>query len=164
VAAVILVVDIVVKRTPSYTVASLARVGPWKNNVWRPEIRQLEKWARKKKLLTGKYLLYESSGRSTNRRRWEACIEIKGQAQPKGRIRIKKIPAETVASVTFNPDRISPRLVYHGLNDWLKWRIRDGTFKAIGSGREVYSGNPWTNARAWAKTDVQIIVKRKRRS
>ena len=79
-----------------------------------------------------------------------------------GKVKIKRLPSQTVASVGFNPTKVSPRLVYHRLNDWLKWRVKDGTFKDAGPTREVYPGNPWTNPRAWAKTEVQFLVTRKR--
>ncbi len=153
-----MLVDFVVKRTPAYNVASIKRIGPWRNDMWRKELSQLEKWARKRKLRTGKYLLYELDG-AGNRRRWETCIEIKGKAKSEGRVKVKKIPAETVVSVRFNPDKVSPRLVYHGLTDWLKWRLKDKTFKKIGASREVYSGNPWKKPWAWARAEIQVLVK-----
>ncbi len=153
-------VDFVVKRSPAYNVASIRRVGPWRNDMWRKELSQLEKWARKKKLRTGKYLLYELDGVG-NRRRWETCIEIKGKAKPEGKVKVKKLPAETVVSVRFNPDKVSPRLVYHGISDWVKWRLKDKTFKKVGASREVYSGNPWKKPHAWARAEVQVLVKRK---
>jgi hypothetical protein len=153
-------VDFVVKRAPGYTVASITRIGPWRENTWRPELSQIEKWARKRKLRTGKYILREFG--SGNRRRWEACIEIRGKASSEGKVRIKSIPAEMVAAVTFNPRDVSPRLVYHGLNDWTRWRVRDRTFRKIVSNREVYNGNPWTNPRAWAKTEVQYVVRKRK--
>lgn len=128
--------------------------------MWRKELGQLEKWARKRKLRTGKYLLYELDGVG-NKRRWETCIEIKGKARSEGRVKVKKIPAETVVSVRFNPDKVSARLVYHGLEDWLKWRLKDKTFKKIGASREVYSGNPWRKPWAWARAEVQVLVKKK---
>ncbi len=153
-------VDFKVKRAPAHTVASIKRIGSWKSDMWRKELSQLEKWARKEKLRTGKYFLYELGG-SGNRRRWETCIEIKGKARSHGKVKVKKLPAETVVSVRFNPDKVSPRLVYHGLSDWVKWRLKDKTFKKIGNSREVYSGNPWRKPRAWARAEVQILVKKK---
>ncbi len=155
-----MVVDFVVKRTPAYIVASIKRIGPWRNDMWRKELSQLEKWAKKKKLRTGKYLLYELDGVG-NRRRWETCIEIKGRARSEGRVKVKKLSAGTVVSVRFNPEKVSPRLVYHGLGDWVKWRLKDKTFKKVGASREVYSGNPWKKPWAWARTEIQMLVKRK---
>lgn len=52
------------------------------------------------------------------------------------------------------------RLVYHGLMDWVRWRLKDKDFKKAGPAREVYLGNPWTNRRAWANTEVQILLDR----
>jgi hypothetical protein len=37
-----MVVDFKVKRTPAYLVASIKRVGPWREDVWRKEPNQLE--------------------------------------------------------------------------------------------------------------------------
>ena len=160
-----MLVDFVVKRAPAYNVASIKRVGPWRNDMWRKELGLLEKWGRKRKLRTGKYFLYERDGfgsnRPDNKRRWETCLEIKGKAKSEGKVKVKKVPAETVVSVRFNPDKVSARLVYHGLGDWLRWRLKDKTFKKIGASREVYSGNPWKKSYAWARTEVQVLVKRK---
>ncbi len=155
-----MLVDFVVKRAPAYNVASIKRVGPWRSDMWRKELSQLEKWARKRKLRTGKYLLYELGGVG-NRRRWETCIELKAKAKSQGKVKVKKLPPETVVSVRFNPEKVSPRLVYHGLEDWVKWRLKDKTFKKIGASREVYSGNPWKKPYAWARAEVQMLVKKK---
>ncbi len=87
-------------------------------------------------------------------------MEIKGKAEPEGDIEIRKLPAQTVASVIFNPDEVSPRLVYHGLSDWIDWRLKSGKFKEAGPIREVYSGNPRANGRAWARAEVQVLVKK----
>ena len=153
-------VDFKVKRAPVYTVASIKRIGPWKDDMWRKELSQIKKWARTKRVRTGKYFLYEQGG-SANRRRWETCIEIKGRAASEGKVKVKRLPAETVVSVRFNPDKVSPRLVYHGLSNWLRWKRKDKTFKKIGSSREVYSGNPWRKSHAWARAEVQVLVKKK---
>lgn len=156
-----MVVDFVVKRAPAYNVASIKRVGPWRNDTWRKELSQLEKWARKKKLRTGKCLLYELDGFGSNNRRWETCLEIRGKAKSEGKVKVKRLPAGTVASVSFNPDKVSPRLVYHGLGDWLRWRLKDKTFKKVGASREVYPGNPWKKSYAWARAEVQVLVTKK---
>ena len=62
---------------------------------------------------------------------------------------MKELPAQKVASVTFNPDKVfQPRLVYSGIYGWLKYT----GFGDSVPGREVYIGNPWRNPRAWADT------------
>ncbi len=160
-----LLVDFVVKSAPAYNAASIKRVGPWRDDMWQKDIRQLEKWARKRKLRIGKYFLYELDGlrsnRPDNKRRWETCLEIKGKAKSQGKVKVKKVTKETVVSVRFNPDKVSARLVYHGLSDWLRWRLEDKTFKRVGATREVYSGNPWRKPWAWARAEVQVLVKKK---
>jgi DNA gyrase inhibitor GyrI len=85
-------------------------------------------------------------------------LEIKGPARREGKIQIKKFPRHMVLSVTFDPEKISPRLVYSGIYGWL----RHSDFEATRSPpREVYAGNPWTNPHAWANAEVQVPVKRR---
>jgi len=157
-------VDFKFKRAPGYNVAAIQYVGPYGEQHLRKEFRSLVAWAKRHGIRSGKWIFRELDGpysrRPDNRRRWEADLEIKGPAKGEGRIRIKRIRPETVASVTFNPDEVSARLVYHGLSDWLRWRKKDGQVKRIGPSREVYDGDPWTNARAWAHADVQFLVRK----
>lgn len=140
----------------------MLRVGSYDRNMLRSEFSQLVKWADKRRLRTGKWMLYfldEPGGRRPmNKLRSEACLQIKGRAKSEGKIKVKELPAQKVASVTFNPDKVSPRLVYSGIYGWLKY----AGFKDTVQGREVYIGNPWRNPRAWANTEVQVPVKRRR--
>jgi DNA gyrase inhibitor GyrI len=155
-------VDLRVKRAPSYRVASMMRVGPYSGNMLRSEFSQLVKWAKKRRLRTGKWILYfidEPGGRRpANRLRSEACLQIKGRAVSEGKIRVKKLPAQKAVAVTFNPNTVSPRLVYSGIYGWLRY----AGYKDAGPSREVYEGSPWTNPRAWANAEVQVPVKRRR--
>jgi DNA gyrase inhibitor GyrI len=156
-----MVVDLTVKRAPSYIVASMMRVGPYRRNMLRAEFNQLVNWARKRKVRTGKWILYfldEPGGRRpASKLRSEACLEIKGKAKTESRIKVKKLPRQRVASVTFDPDEVSPRLVYSGIYGWLRF----AGYRDAGPSRELYEGNPWTNARAWAKAEVQVPVKKR---
>jgi len=153
-----MVVDLKVKQVQGYMVASMIHYGPHGPNMFRTEFNQLEKWAKKNKLQTGKWImrfLDEPGGKTTpGRLRSEACLEIRGKARPEGKIRIKKFPRQTVLSVTFDPEKFSPSGIY----GWLRY----SDFKATDSpSREVYAGNPWTNARAWANAEVQVPVRRR---
>jgi DNA gyrase inhibitor GyrI len=113
-----MVVDFEVTRRPGYRVASILKVGPYREDNLRHEFEELTAWAKKNGLRTGKWIMYEHDGsnsrRPENQRRWEACLEVKGSAKPEGRIRIKKLPAQTVALVVFNPNIISSRIIYQG--------------------------------------------------
>ncbi len=157
-----MVVDFEVTRSPSYTVASILKIGPYREDNLRSEFGELVSWAKQHRLRTGKWIMYEHDGpnsrRPGNRRRWEACLEIRGEAKAEGRIRIKKLPAQTVAHVIFNPNVVSSRIVYHGLGDWIWWRLKYKDFKRAGPTREVYDGDPWTSTKAWSKVDVQVLV------
>jgi DNA gyrase inhibitor GyrI len=159
-----MVVDFEIKRAPSYNVASILKVGPYREDNLRTEFGELMKWAKKNGLRTGKWIMYEHDGpnsrRGMNQRRWEACLEIRGKAAPDGRIKIKKLPAQNVASVVFNPNVVSSRIVYHGLGDWIWWRLKYKDIKRAGPTREVYEGDPWTSSKAWSKVDVQVLVEK----
>jgi DNA gyrase inhibitor GyrI len=160
-----MVVDILIKRVPAYDVIAKRKIGPYSgSNMLRSEFGQLVRWAKKNKVKTGKWFFIELDGPdvSSSKRRWEACIEVKGKLKsaPEGGIESKKLNSELVASVTFDPDQFSSRLVYHGLECWLDWRKKFGEYEEAGPTREVYLGNPWTEPKAWANLDVQVPVKK----
>ncbi len=163
-------VDIVLKKESGYDVISKQYIGGYTgSNMLRKEFGILVKWARKNKVRTGKWLMFELDGPDTpsDRRRWEACVEVKkdslkkvaGLSENRDGIEFKKLAPQRVASVTFDPDKFSSRLVYHGLECWLDWRKKYGELEDDGPTREVYVGNPWTNSKAWASTEVQLPVK-----
>ena len=112
------------------------------------------RWARKNGLRTGRWIFLEHG-----MRRWTACLEIRGNAKPEGRIRRRTLPAATVASATFDPDVVAAHVIYHGLTDWLRWRRKEGKIRRVLSTREVYASDPWTDARAWAHAEVQFLVR-----
>ncbi|MGI0090844.1 MAG: GyrI-like domain-containing protein [Nitrososphaerales archaeon] len=160
-----MVVDIIIKRDRSYRVIVKGKVGPHSgDNNLRSEFRELVGWAKKNKIRTGKWLMFELDGPEAplSKRRWEACLEVKGtfNTKPEDDLSFRRLPAQLVASVTFDPDQFSTRLVYHGLECWLEWRTKRGEMKEAGPTREVYIGDPWTNAKSWANTEVQVPVER----
>jgi hypothetical protein len=148
-------VDFELRRAPSYRVASITRVGPWKEDNLRGEFRELTAWAKKLGVQTGRWIFLHKGDD-----RWEACLEIKGKAAAMGRIRLKSLPPTYVARCRFNPDAIADRVIYHGLSDWTRWRRRYGEIKSVGGSREIYSGDPWSDARAWANCEVQVLVRK----
>lgn len=154
-------VEFKVKTAPAYKVAYILHIGPYTNqNMWRPEFNQLEKWAQKKKLRTGKRIMYfldKWNKKTEKRRRSVACLDIKGKAKAEGRIKIMKIPKQKVVSVTFDPNQVSADVVYYGLEAWLEYC----PYKQAARSRELYDGNPWTNPRAWATCEIQVPLRRK---
>ena len=160
-----MVVDIELKREKSYNVISTQYVGAYTGeNMLRKEFNLLVKWAKKNHVKLGKWFFTEIDGPDTveDKRRWEASIEVKGKltAQLPEEIVQKKISAQLVASVVFDPDEFSSRLVYHGLECWLDWRKKYHELEEDGPTREVYVDNPWTSKKAWSNLDVQVPVKR----
>ncbi len=150
-----MVVDFVLKRVRGYRVGSITRIGAWKEDNLRSEFRELTRWARRQGVRTGDWIFL---GRDHHR--WEACLEIKGAARPEGRVRLKTLPATDVAAVVFDPEQLSSRVVYHGLHDWTRWRRKDRQIRAVTSTREVYSGDPWNDKKAWAHCEVQFLVRK----
>jgi effector-binding domain-containing protein len=155
-------VDIKVKNTPAYNVASIEKTGGMGSEPLRSEFRELEKWAKKSKVKAGKYFCYfYEVGRTPDKYRFEACLEIRGNPEPEGKIKIKELPKLKVASVSFNPEKISPRLVYNGVYGWLK--ENDEGYKEAGPfSREIYPGNPWTSSWAWTRAEIQVPAEKKK--
>jgi effector-binding domain-containing protein len=148
-------VDFEFARSPALRVASIAWSGPWNERKIRAQFERVDAWARRAKVRTGRWVFREPGAR-----RWVVGIEVKGAVRGEGPIRVRSFPASAVARVIFDPDAVSPRVVYHGLSDWLRWRKREHEVKSVGTSRELYSGNPWRDPRAWARTEVQVLVRR----
>jgi effector-binding domain-containing protein len=152
-----MITDFALKRAPSYRVASIVRIGKWKEDNLRTEFRELVRWARKNRVRTGKWIFLDAR---PDHRRWEACLEVAGNPRVEGRIRLKTLPATWVARVIFDPDVVSSRLVYHGLIDWTRWRRISKEIRSVKAVREIYSGDPWKDKRAWSKCEVQFLVQK----
>ena len=148
-------VDFAFKKTPSYRVASIVWKGKWSDASVHTHFLQVQKWAAARKLKTGKWFFREPSEHA-----FETAIEIKGRAVGGDGVRLKTFPAATVATVLFDPDVISPRIVYHGIYDFLRWRKREHEIRAVGAYREVYDGDPWKDRRAFARTEIQVVVRK----
>lgn len=148
-------VDFELKKVPSIHVASISRITPWKEGVLRTEFRELTAWAAEAGLRTGRWIFSHPSDD-----RWIACLEVEGEAAPRGKIRMKTLPATWVARVVFNPEEIADRVIYHGLSDWVRWRKRYKEISGTRGSREVYSGDPWSDADAWAHCEVQFLVRK----
>jgi effector-binding domain-containing protein len=150
-----MVVDFSFKRSPKYRVAFLRGRVPWTERSLRAAFRELQAWAKQHQVRTGKWIIASPSNTY-----WEACLEIKGEARGSGRIHIKVLPATSVATITFDPGVVSPRVIYHGLMDWLKWRRKAHEIKSTGLTREIYPSDPWSDPKAWSRATVEYVVRR----
>ncbi|MGD1054512.1 MAG: GyrI-like domain-containing protein [Nitrososphaerales archaeon] len=157
-----MVVDFEIRKVPEYRLATRTLKGSWPGDkVLRSEFESVSNWAREKGTRTGKWFFREFDDDDT-KGRWEVGVEVRSKRHMRGGKGISMITLSscTVAAVTFNPDQVSPRVIYHGLVDWLRQREKAGEYKVAGPYREVYLGNPWSNRRAWAHTQVQVPVKK----
>ncbi len=150
-----MVVDFKIGKAPGFSAVTVAWKGRWDEKRIRKEFEDLAAWAKERGLRTGRwYFMGDMSGRM------RVAIETKSGARGAGRVRSRKFPATDVARVQFDPDELSPRVVYHGLGDFLRWQRREKEVKSVGTFREVYAGNPWTNARAWSTMCVEATIRR----
>ncbi len=149
-------VDFAIKRAPKYRVASVRFTGPYQEKRIRSEWEGVAKWAKEKGLRTGRWFFSEDG--NGPRYTFEVAVEVRGHAKGDRKVHLRTYPASPIATVTFDPELVEPRVVYHGLNDWLRWRKKDKTIKRARTWREVYTGNPWKDAKAWAHTEIQVTV------
>lgn len=148
-------VDFKLKKAPTFRLATLTRKGAWNEGKLRGQFRTLVAWAKKNHLKIGHWLFLEPDART-----FIAAIEVRGKAKGQGSIKMRTHPASSVASVTFDPNAISPQVIYHGIVDWLKWQKKYKTISSIGLYREVYTGDPWSSPKVWSKTEIQVVVKK----
>ncbi|MGA8663692.1 MAG: GyrI-like domain-containing protein [Thermoplasmata archaeon] len=143
------------KKSPAYRVAYIAWTGPWNEQKIRSQFARVEKWAKDHGYSTGRWVF-----REPGERKWETGIEVRGaQVHSHPPIRLKSLPATRVARAVFDPDVVAPNVIYHGLNDWLRWRKKEGKIRSVVSTREVYTADPWKDKTACARTEVQFVVR-----
>ncbi|MGB6500722.1 MAG: GyrI-like domain-containing protein [Thermoplasmata archaeon] len=148
-------VDFGYARAPAVKVASIAWSGPWNERRIQTEFEKVAAWAKRNGVRTGRWIF-----REPGTRRWEASIEVRGSARGSGPVKVKTLRACAVARIEFDPNAVSPRVIYHGMSDWLRWQKREKKIRAVLSTREVYGGNPWRDAAVWARTEVQFLVRK----
>ncbi len=148
-------VDFAWGRSPRLRLASIRWKGPWSDRKIQAQFERVERWASQQKVRTGRWVFREFDEDT-----WEVGIELKGTARASRPVRVRTLPAAGIARVVFDPDEVSPRVVYHGLVDWLRTQRREHTIRSVLSSREVYAGNPWRDARAWRRTEVQFVVRK----
>ena len=146
-------VDFVRTKATGFRAATAPWKTGWEEKKVRAELERLARWAKGQGLPTGRWVV-TSKGAG----QWQAAVEVRGRARGGDGVTVRNFPASSVVRVTFDPDAVSARVVYHGLTDHLRWQKKEKAVKKIGNYREVYDGNPWTDAKAWAKTRVEALV------
>lgn len=77
--AVVTTADCGLVRAPSFRVAALTRIGPWKEDHLRTEFGKRTRWAMRPGARTGSWIF-----RKVDDHRWEACLEVGGAVRPEG--------------------------------------------------------------------------------
>jgi hypothetical protein len=147
-------VDFAFRKEPKIRALSRSWKGPWQDRRIRKEFELVDRALRAQGLRPGRWIF---SGDDENSR-WLVAIEARGRPKSGKGSRVRTFAASRVASVVFDPKVVSPRVVYHGISDWLRWRKKDKAIRRAGMYREVYTGNPWTDRSAEARTEVQVVV------
>jgi effector-binding domain-containing protein len=158
-------VDFTIRKAPEYKLATTTLKGKWPGDkVLQAEFEKLAGWAKAKGIRTGKWLFSELEEMDVpeEKQRYLVGIEVRSKGPVRGGkgVSIKTIPASVVGAITFDPDVVSPRVIYHGLNDWLHWHEKEKKYRVAGPFRELYTGNPWSSKKAWAHTQVQVPLKK----
>ena len=147
-------VDFEIRRSPGFDTVSVQWTGPWSEARIRKEFEGLADWLKARKRKVGRWFFLEPRDGV-----WMVAIETGKGTRGSGRVRARSFPKSRVVRVTFDPEVVSPRVVYHGLTDFLRWRRKDKTIRSVGAYREVYRANPWTNPKANAQTIVEALVR-----
>jgi hypothetical protein len=150
-----MVVDFEIGKASGFRAATVAWKAPWNEKRIRKEFDAIDRWLKSRKAKTGRWYFIEKGSD-----RFRVAIEVRSKVDGTARIRIRKFAPTAVVRVAFDPDELSPRIVYHGLNDFLRWRRKDKTIRSVGDYREVYDGNPWTDPKVWAGMRVEALVRK----
>lgn len=148
-------VDFGWKKVKGFRAITRSWTGTWNDRRIRSEFERLAKWASSEGLKTGRWVFLEPGDKQ-----WLVGIEVKGKVTTGEGVRARTFPDAWVAQVTFDPEVVSARVVYHGVNDWLRWRKKDKEIRSIGQYREVYDGDPWTDRKALKNTTIQVVVRK----
>lgn len=150
-------VDFEFRQAPAFRIAYLPPMTKYKEATVRAQFERIARWARDHRVRTGHWLFVYLSRPSDDR--FQVAIEVKGRVRGEGPIRTRRIPASKVGRVTFDPEVVSPRVVFFGITDWLRWERSEKKIRGLVSYREVYDGNPWTDRSAWAHTTLEVVVR-----
>lgn len=150
-------VDFELERAPGYQIAFLPPSKEYSEKGVRNQFERIARWARDRHYRTGKWLFLYLNKPSDDR--FQVAIEVKGRVRGDREVRIRRVAASRVGTVTFDPNAIAPRVVFFGITDWLRWERSQKKIRALGSYREVYNGNPWRDPKAWSQTTLQVLVR-----
>src|SRR5204862_2087814 len=95
-------VDVAIKTTLKYRVVSVRLVGPFNQRRIRSEWERRAKWAKTKRLNTGKWFFSEEDAGKVYR--FDLSIEVRGRVRGEGKGSGRKFAASSIATGSFDPD------------------------------------------------------------
>jgi effector-binding domain-containing protein len=130
------------EKRKAQTIAYIEHSGPYDKVPWDKYIESLYGFAKAKKVMPGFYPLaiYFDNPQETpeNKLRSHIAIPIHGNPKPDKDIKIGKLPAMTVASVSHKGPGEEFKNTYQQLNDFIK----EKNLKCAGPPMEIYTKKP----------------------
>jgi len=131
-----------IEKTKPMTIAYVEHVGEYGKLPFEEDMRTLYGWAKAKKVRPGLQALgiYHDNPEMTppERCRSEVAIPIYSRAPPEGGIKVRKLPAMTVAATSHEGPASEFRNTYSALNAW----VEEHGYEWSGPSIEVYSKKP----------------------
>ena len=116
--------------------------GPYDQLPWDELIPKLYGWAKEQKVMPGFHpmgIYYDDPNEvPRDRCRSDAAITFKGEAREANGVKIKRMPAVKVATLSFKGPGEEYSKAYKALGDW----IREKGYRVTGPSIEVYSKMP----------------------
>lgn len=130
------------EKRKATTLAYLEYTGPYDRIPFEDYIRRLYEWVKTKKIIPGFYPMgiYYSDPKITppEKCRTDIGIMVKGNPKPEGDIKIRKLPAMTVATLSHKGPRSEYRKSYDTLDEFIKKK----GYTIIAPAIEIYSKKP----------------------
>ncbi len=122
--------------------AYIEHQGPYDKIPWEQYIQQLYGWAKENKVMPGLYpmAIYPDSPECTpaDKLRSEVAITFKGKASARGNVKMRKLPAMKVATVSHKGPGSEFKNTYGRLMAW----IAEKGLEMSGPPMEIYSKKP----------------------
>jgi len=132
-------------KLESRKAANLAYIehqGPYNNVPWDDYIKRLYGWAKEQKVMPGFYpmaIYYDDPEKSPPEKcRSDIAITFKGRAKEQSGVKIRKMPAMKVATISHKGPGSEFKKTYTKLHDW----IRKKGYDMSGPPIEIYSKKP----------------------
>jgi len=129
------------KRKP-VTLAYIEHVGPYDSIPFHETIPKLYEWVKGKKVIPGFYpmAVFHSCPKETppGKCRTDIAITVKGEVRSGGGVKIRKLPAMTVASLSHK----GPGIEYQKSYDTLAAFVTNKGYVVSGPPMEIYSKKP----------------------